>query len=71
MRTGIAGNCHRGCGFLGDSSLCDSQGVTGIVMAIETNRTGVARIVAVIGGIASAGRRGKGLRAQPRKRIHA
>uniref|UniRef100_A0A915J0H0 Uncharacterized protein n=1 Tax=Romanomermis culicivorax TaxID=13658 RepID=A0A915J0H0_ROMCU len=40
-------------------------------MAIERDGTGVARIAAVISSVMSAGRRGKGLRAQRRKRIHA
>uniref|UniRef100_A0A915J5Z0 Uncharacterized protein n=1 Tax=Romanomermis culicivorax TaxID=13658 RepID=A0A915J5Z0_ROMCU len=47
------------------------MGVVGIVMAIERDGTGVARIAAVISSVALAGRRGKGLRAQQRKRIHA
>uniref|UniRef100_A0A915HFE6 Uncharacterized protein n=1 Tax=Romanomermis culicivorax TaxID=13658 RepID=A0A915HFE6_ROMCU len=33
------------------------MGVTGIIMAIETNGTGVAKIAAVISGVASTGRR--------------
>uniref|UniRef100_A0A915ILI4 Uncharacterized protein n=1 Tax=Romanomermis culicivorax TaxID=13658 RepID=A0A915ILI4_ROMCU len=46
-----------------------AMGVTGIIVAIETNRTGVAKVAAVIHSVASVGRQGKGLGAQWQKRI--
>uniref|UniRef100_A0A915IXL7 Uncharacterized protein n=1 Tax=Romanomermis culicivorax TaxID=13658 RepID=A0A915IXL7_ROMCU len=58
-------------GFLVIVVVMIAMGVARIVMAIEMNEMGVARIMVLIGGITTAGRRGKGLRAQWQKRIHA
>uniref|UniRef100_A0A915KG36 Uncharacterized protein n=1 Tax=Romanomermis culicivorax TaxID=13658 RepID=A0A915KG36_ROMCU len=52
----IAGNCRGGCDFPGHRGRYDSHGVTGIVMAMEANGTRLARIAAVVGGIALASR---------------
>uniref|UniRef100_A0A915HSX0 Uncharacterized protein n=1 Tax=Romanomermis culicivorax TaxID=13658 RepID=A0A915HSX0_ROMCU len=58
-------------GFLVIAVIVIAMQVAGIVMAIETNQTGVARITAVISVITTMRRRGKGLQVQQRKRIHA
>uniref|UniRef100_A0A915IKD7 Uncharacterized protein n=1 Tax=Romanomermis culicivorax TaxID=13658 RepID=A0A915IKD7_ROMCU len=47
--------------FLAIAVVVIAMGVAGIVMAIEVNGTRVARIAAVVHGIAAAGRRSEGL----------
>uniref|UniRef100_A0A915IBP0 Uncharacterized protein n=1 Tax=Romanomermis culicivorax TaxID=13658 RepID=A0A915IBP0_ROMCU len=44
-------------GFLVIAVVVIAMWVAGIIMAIETNQTGVARITALIGGITTVGRR--------------